>query len=300
MEQITINRTPEIIAAEINSIKNQTRTMILCNSIEIGKRLAEVKSLLPHGEWGKWLETNVDYSQSTATNLMRIFEEYGSGQFTLFGDHQAKSQALANLSYTQAVALLGVPEEEREQFVKEHDVENMSTRELQKVVKERDAAKKLNEELSDKLNAAADEIEAKKKLENQLKEVMDQLKEARSSGNTKKIADLQKLLKAAQDDIQESNQKIKELSEELKEKPIDIPAVVEKIPEDVAKELIDLRKSKQSGLAAQKFTVYFGVLKNGFNDLLGALNEMKETNPEVYEKYKSAVSVMIAKMSDCL
>ena len=40
---ITLNRTPEVIAAEINSIKSQTKTMILCNSIEIGKRLVEAK-----------------------------------------------------------------------------------------------------------------------------------------------------------------------------------------------------------------------------------------------------------------
>ena len=75
---VAISRTPDMIATEINSIKSQTRIMVLCNSIEIGRRLVEAKEMLPHGEWGKWLETSVDYSQSTANNLMRIFEEYGA------------------------------------------------------------------------------------------------------------------------------------------------------------------------------------------------------------------------------
>ncbi len=73
-------RTPEIIAIEINSIKEQTKNIVLQNSIEIGRKLVEAKSLLPHGEWGKWLEKSVAYSQRTANDLMRIFNEYGSSQ----------------------------------------------------------------------------------------------------------------------------------------------------------------------------------------------------------------------------
>jgi len=104
-KNLSVDRTPQLIAIEINSIKEQTRKQVLFNSIEIGKRLAEAKIMLGHGEWGGWLKSYVDYSQSTANNLMRIFTDYGSSQITLFCDN-AKSQALGNLSYTQAVALL--------------------------------------------------------------------------------------------------------------------------------------------------------------------------------------------------
>jgi hypothetical protein len=68
--------------------------MVLYNSIEIGRKLTEAKSLLDHGEWGEWLENSVEYSKSTANNLMRIFDEYGSDQITLLGDN-AKSRTLA-------------------------------------------------------------------------------------------------------------------------------------------------------------------------------------------------------------
>ena len=79
--------------------------------------------MIEHGRWGNWLKETVNYSQSTANNLMRVFDEYGSNQISLFGE--VNSQALGNLSYTQAVALLGIAPEEREAFVEEHDIENI-------------------------------------------------------------------------------------------------------------------------------------------------------------------------------
>ncbi|MHB8983754.1 MAG: DUF3102 domain-containing protein, partial [Carboxydocellales bacterium] len=141
---LSTDRTPNLIAFEINSIKEQTRKLVLYNSIEIGRRLVEVKDMLEHGEWGNWLDKSVDYSQRTANNLMKIFDEFGADQIALFGDN-ANSQTFANLSYSQAIALLGVPKEEREEFVKENDVENMSTRDLQQAIKEKlELEKKLN------------------------------------------------------------------------------------------------------------------------------------------------------------
>ena len=142
-KNLSMDRTPQLIAVEINSIKEQTRKMVLFNSIEIGRRLTEAKIMIEHGEWGEWLEKYVDYSQRTASNLMRIFVEYGSSQISLFCDN-AKSQALANLNYTQAVALMGIPQEDREAFIQERDIDGMSTRELQAAIKD-------NQELADKL-----------------------------------------------------------------------------------------------------------------------------------------------------
>ncbi|TGE36258.1 DUF3102 domain-containing protein [Desulfosporosinus fructosivorans] len=49
----------------------------------IGKQLAQeigfkFFDLDYDGEWGKWLEESVSYSQSTADRLMKVFREYGS------------------------------------------------------------------------------------------------------------------------------------------------------------------------------------------------------------------------------
>lgn len=51
MTKLSIERTPLIIAAEINMINQQTKKALLTGAVEIGKRLKEAKALVPHGEW---------------------------------------------------------------------------------------------------------------------------------------------------------------------------------------------------------------------------------------------------------
>jgi DNA repair exonuclease SbcCD ATPase subunit len=306
---IETNRTPDIIAVEINSIKNQTRTMILNNSIEIGRRLSEAKSLLPHGEWGPWLEKSVEYSQSTANNLMRIYDEYGSDQFALFGDHPAKSQALASLSYTQAVALLGVPAEEREEFVQEHDVENMSTRELQQAIKDKaeleaklkdalEEAKTISESYDRLEEANKKHFAESQRLSKELNEIKEQLAAAQNSGNDDEVQRLQESLDKKSEELGKSKQQIKELTKQLKDKPIDVPAAVEKVPDELQAELDTLRKNKDNVAAVQKYTVYFDVLVKGFKDLLGSLDGIQDV--EIREQYKGAVSRLLDKMGEAL
>ena len=129
-------RTVETVTLEIRTLQRQAQQIMLGYAVEIGRRLEEVKAILPHGQWGDYLKNEVDYSQSTANNFMRIYREYGAAQQSLFGG-EAKSQAFANLTYTKALRLLAIPdEEEREQFMAEHDVGSMSNRELDKALKE--------------------------------------------------------------------------------------------------------------------------------------------------------------------
>ena len=47
---------------------------------------------------------------------------------------------MTNLTNTQALILLRIPEEERDEFIAEHDVESMTKLELQQAVKDRDQA----------------------------------------------------------------------------------------------------------------------------------------------------------------
>ena len=93
MTELTTTRTPDVIAAEIRAL---TSTM-LTSVIEIGRRFAEAKAMLPHGQFGPWLESSTGYSQRTANNYMRLFEEYGDSQGSLFGA-TVNSQAFANLA----------------------------------------------------------------------------------------------------------------------------------------------------------------------------------------------------------
>lgn len=129
------------VTAEICTLKQQAQRMAVGYVVEIGRRLKEAKGMVPHGQWGEYLRTEVAYSQSTANNYMAIFDAYAADQMTLCGAI-ANSQAIANLSYSKALKLIAMPEEERETFVREHDVEEMSTRELDKLIRERDTARR--------------------------------------------------------------------------------------------------------------------------------------------------------------
>ena len=46
MNDLQVTRTPEMVAAEINLIKDQTLKLVLSNSILIGKKLKEVKEVV--------------------------------------------------------------------------------------------------------------------------------------------------------------------------------------------------------------------------------------------------------------
>lgn len=304
MNDLKVQRTPELIAAEINSIKKQTRKTVMYNCIEIGRRLVEAKEMIPHGEWGKWLQEKVDYSQRTANNLMRIFEEYGSDQLTLLEDN-SNSQALANLSYTQAVALLAVSAEEREQFVQEHDVENLSTRELQKKLEEYKQLANEKSEEAEKLREEKQKAEAVvKTLQDETEALRKRVQEAEAKGNADEVKRLNELLQESDSQLYDAQEKIKDLEKQLKERPIETAvATIEKIPEEVEKELNELRKKAKNisnDTAVLKFKVHFDDLVKGFKELLNDLEEIREVDPSMHENYKNAVVGLINKMSERL
>ena len=304
---LAIERTPELIASEINHLKQQTRNIVLYNAIEIGRRLCEAKQFIPHGEWGKWLETSVDYSQSTANNLMNIFNEYGANQMALFGETGPKSQALGKLSYTQAVILLGLPGEEREEFVENNDVENMSTRELQQAIKdlaqarneleEKEAeARKLQDEKESAEIALQKEKQEIARLTKTLEDTKEQLAEAQDNSEAAEL--LQNSLEKTDEELMEAQKRIEELEQQLKEKPLDVHTaeVIERIPEEVEQELNELRKQKKSETAI-KYSLHFSNLVKGFQDLLGSLAEIEQEDPEEGERYRHATLELISKMS---
>lgn len=140
------------LVSEIRMITEQTKQVVLFNSIEIGRRLTEAKAMVKRGTWGTWLKERVDYSQRTANNFMKIYQEYGRNGLA------EKSQALANLSYTQALALIDLPEDERARFAEERKAGEMALRKLQEEVRQEKEKVTAVKELANR-NAA--EAEAK-------------------------------------------------------------------------------------------------------------------------------------------
>lgn len=303
-------RNTSLIALEINSIKEQTQKIFLLSSIEIGRRLVEAKQLVPHGEWGKWLEDSVSYSQRTANNLMKIYEEYGQDHLALQGEIN-HSQAIAKLNYTQAVALLSIPSDEREDFINEHDLESMSTRELQQAIKEKKELEKklkLSEKKAEHEKAEKEKLQEQfEKIEKQaedhedkIKELKEQLESAESTGDEEELTRLNSSLQLAERSLDESNKRIKTLEKQLKEKPIEVTAVVEeKIPEEIQKELETLRNqvsSKTSSDNIAKFKFCFESLVKGFDEILVTLNDIEDSDSS--DKLKKAVKGLLDKMQE--
>lgn len=276
MTQLITERSTDVIAAEINAIKFQTQTMMLQASSEIGKRLIEAKERLPHGEWGKWLKENVEYSQSTANNLMQIHVEYSSN-----------SQAFGNLSYSKAVALLGIDAEDREAFLQENDVDEMSTRELQRIVKEK---QKLEKEMAKR---EADALKEKSLLEKDIQDLKQQLENAQEQSVQNEVSE--KEINRLTQELAVAESRAKKMEESLKAKPIEA-ATVEVIPDDVQKELDQLRSkvNESSDPAEIKFKMRFESLVNEFNSTLVVLEEIVDEGTRT--KYTNAVHKLMDKM----
>ena len=143
-------RTIEVITDEILDAQRRGGQAVL----DIGRGLLEAKSMLPHGEWLPWLNTRIGYSEKTAQNFMRLAREFSN------------PQALADLGATKALALLALPADEREQFVQEHNGVDMTTRQLEQAIRDRDEARQAAE--AAKADAAAAE-QARAKMEEDMK-----------------------------------------------------------------------------------------------------------------------------------
>ena len=89
--------------------------------VAIGRDLAEVKQMLNHGEWLPYLQ-GLNISVSSAENYMRYAAEVP-------GNDQ-----LAALPYSAAIALIALPEDEREQFMQDNDIEDKSAAEIKRLI----------------------------------------------------------------------------------------------------------------------------------------------------------------------
>lgn len=250
MNELQTARTLDMVAAEIRTF---TASM-LNNIIEIGRRMVEAKEMLPYGDFGKWIQENTGYSASTANNFMRIYTEYGAAQGSLFGG-ETECQTFGKLSYTKALALLALPAGEREAFVENHDVDAMSTRQLQKAIRERDAALQEAEGSAlriQELEEARDKIaEAYRAAEQEKGQLRDRLRELEEKGAEPAAADPAEIEAAVDaalaDQAKENDRQMQELQEKLRSATIQEDELQKKL----AKAKADLAEAKQKAKNAK-------------------------------------------------
>ena len=211
-------RDIETITEEILGLKQTAGNAIL----EIGQRLIEAKHMLSEGEWLPWLEEQVEFSPRTAQRFMKLSREW------------TDATTLSYLGASKALQLLALPPAEREEFLQEKhivhgemkSVVDMSARELEKAVKERDAALKqaeLDRAEKDAARQAQEKMQADLTFANErlagLREELEALKnrpidvavesaseeelaKARAEGEAAKAAELAQLQEALEKAVQ--------------------------------------------------------------------------------------------------
>ena len=218
-------RDIETITAEILDAKRRGGEAILT----IGRCLQEAKEQLPHGEWLPWLNEQVEFSERTARNFMRLAREW------------TNRQALADLGASKALTLLALPPEEREEFMADHNVVDMTSRQLEQAIKERDAAR-----------AAAEQAEADRRSAEEARAKMEE-----------DMRLLNARLEGSREDREQAMQDVARLEQELAElkaRPVDVAvetvvdqAAVERARQEAVAEMqAKLDRAKEAAAKARE------------------------------------------------
>ena len=329
MNDIQTQRTPDIIGAEIRGLTQQAKTMTLWFGIEIGRRLTEAKEMLEHGQWLPYLKEQTEFSRSSAGRLMTLYKEYGAAQTSLFGA-ESNYPTLNNLSISNALRLLAVPEDEREEFAAEHDVEHMSARELDELIKQRDEAEqraaRAEEQLKQADEGAAKADEQYQKAKQELHLLREKLEnaEAQKSAAEKELSELrerpvevavevdEKAVEEAVTAARAKNdaewaEKMAKVKNELSEaglKAEKLKAKIKKAEEKAEEKAAELERLKKSQTLNDPNTAVFKQIfeqvQEDFNKLHGSLLKVRASDPDTAEKLTAAVRALVDKMQGAL
>ena len=293
----------------------------LLDAIEIGRLLHEAKTMVEPGGWMDYVDRELPFSQSWVNNYMRLYKEYGAEQLSIFGN----SQATAKLSPTQALELLALPAQERDEFMETHDVENMSTRELKQAIRERDEALQAQQVAEQAQNAAEDQLAQDREKISQLQEKITKAAAAGEELETEieklktQLAKAKEKRKAAEDALakakenpeipasmmEEMRQQVaadaaKEATEDLQKKLDAATAAKESADKALAAAEQKLEAAEKAAKLANPDTAVLQVLSkrflDEFNNRHNQLKQVQQTDPETGEKLKNAIIKTIDQM----
>lgn len=249
----------ETATSEILRLKNVAGGAIL----ELGNWLVRAKENLSHGDWLVWLSERVDISERSAQNYMRLAREFSN------------PQALSDLGAVKALKLLSLPPEERKAFQEEthfvngeeKTVVDMTTRELEKVIRERDEARRAMETAQAEAQSAE---ESRAKMESDM-------------------ASLKALQEAAQQDAEQALTELRTAREELqalREKPVDVAVQTVPDPEAVRKAREEAVREMQARVDAAEAKVKASDKER--RELEAKLKDLRKSADENAEKLSRA------------
>lgn len=303
------------LVSEIVMITNQTRQTLLFNSIEIGRRLTEAKKIIKHGQWTKWLKERVDYSQRTANNFMKIYEQYGKSGLA------EKSQSIADLSYTQALALLEVPAEQREEFAKKENAKDLTIKELQEKVKaltsEKETAEskvaEIEKKYSNLVEQSTRDLQEKydeaEKLQGMINVLKKQAEEAEASKQKDLKAEIEKSIKSEQEKLKKveaekkryqteltdlKKQQKQAISQAREEEKVAAKLAMEGKDKEIAKIKADMQKRIEKATAEAKTANTKLKEEQQRNELAGDLAKAGMLLEDVLDGYANLMDILMA------
>lgn len=298
------------ITARILATKDTVGKVLAMAYIEIGGLLTQAKELVPPGEWGYYLENEVDFSHRTANNCMKLYAEYSKNP---------DSQTFANMPYSKAVRLLSLPEDEREEFVEKNDVENMSARQLDQAIKERNEALAAQEsaeaearDLRQQLLDAQQQAASAKSCEETWQETIDKLTAARDKAVSDAEAAKRKMQRL-KDNPNIPQETIDKLAAEASEKAAadfqerldkaneqlqavtDAKVAAEKAAQEAQQKLAGAQNAARvSTPEAAAFAVLYPQVTEVFNKLNGCRKKVAINDPELGEKLLEKMRQLLA------
>ena len=234
--RIVQERTLPVIASEIHQIERTVYGVAMDGAIQIGLKLQEAKAMIPAGEWVKWLDENLNYSQRQAYNFMEIADGYGDKNSPYFN-----LQTSANLSISKALELLRLPEEAVETFAEEHDIESETVKSLRAEISRLNEEKEAAERKAEMIDHNNDDIRKElasmqRKLSESVSE--EEFSEMQAAAQAQK-EDLTKELNNAKAEIEEINLKLKKSKEDLKTQKAKLKELEAGKDEDIQKRLAE-------------------------------------------------------------
>ena len=306
----------EAITQEILDAKRRGGEAILT----IGRCLTEAKQTIPHGEWLPWLNERVEFSERTARNFMRLSREWSN------------RQALADLGAAKALTLLALPAEERESFIAENHVVggeektviDMTSRELEKAIRERkeaqEAAAKAQAEasaaeqarakmaedmklLNARLSGAQEDREQAAQAVARLEAQLAELKEKPVEVAVEPVVDQEALEKARAEAVAGMQDKLDQ-AREAKKRAEDKQKIAEEALEQARLQLEEqAREEKKAALGADKdlaqFEVLFDQTKETVNRMHGILLKVRSRDEDAAGRLSKALAALAEAVRRC-
>lgn len=303
---IVQDRTLPVIISEIKIIEQHVSKTAMEGAIQIGQRLQEAKEQVGHGNFETWCQENLNYTRRTAENFMRISREYGGENGLL-----ANAKISSHFSISNALSLLKVPEEDREKFVEEHPVEDMTNKDLEEEIR------KLKEEKATLEEEVANVAKDRSEIHGQLAEAeaeVQRLKGMLAVKADEPKADPEELEKL-QAKLEKAEQKAAKAKEELKKEKEERQEAIDKEVEAQREEMAKQTKKSIAGLqdeieklksrekkAGNETLLRFKILVDQLQEAFRQAGEciLDEEDQEQADKMNAALKAVLKKMEEDL